>query len=379
MSSAACKEFTLPFAAKWTFLRHSLNQLHAMTTSPISIRQINPATERFSVDRLLKEYLPEAATDGRFDWAYLDNPDGVAYVWLAETADGNAIGTSAAFPRQFQVKGNTVRALVLSDFVIDSRFRTLGPAVALLRATLASIDDGLYDFALDHPSDSMMAVYKRLGGTELGRRTRYVRLLKTSGAAHRRWGTGLGSSILGSLGDFALRTVDRFRRVPDSLTTETHSGDFGREFATLGGVLGERRAIFGDRSLDYLNWRYRSANRFTHVTVAVRLEGKLLAYSILQQTDAMSLVIVELVCPADAAIEMAIFHAILAVSHRRNVESLQASCMEGDAWCTILRRLGFVEREQSAGPVVYSPKGAKWADILTDRDQWWMTDGDRDG
>jgi hypothetical protein len=350
-----------------------------MTTGPISIRRVRPKAERTVVLRLLKENLPEAATEGRFDWAYLDNPDGAALVWLAETADGDAVGTSAAFPRQFRVKGNTVQALVLSDFAIDSRFRTLGPAIALLRATLASVDDGLYDFALDHPSDSMLAVYKRLGGAELGRLRRHVRLLNVSGKTQRRWGTGLSATLVGSFGDFALRTVDRLRRVPSGLTVDVHSGGFGDEFAKLGRMLEDRRAVFGDRRPEYLNWRYRSGIRFTYTTVTVRSAGELLAYAILQQSIAASATIVEFVCPTDAAIEVALFRALLEISRRCNAESLQASCMEGGAWCTILKRLGFAAREQSTGPVVYSPKNTKWADILTDRDLWWMTDGDRDG
>lgn len=345
----------------------------------VSIRQADPDSERSTVLQLLKENLPEAATEGRFDWAYLDNPDGVASVWLAETADGEAVGTSAAFPRQFRVKGNTARALVLSDFAVDRRFRTLGPAVALLRATLASIDDGSFEFALDHPSESMLAVYKRLGGIELDRHTRYVRLLKASGASERRWGAGLRASVIGSLGDFVLRTADRFRRIPGGLSVDVYSGAFTDEFDRLGRVLEERRAVCGDRRSDYLNWRYRNGIRFSYSTVTVRSGRELLAYAILQQTDAASARIAEFVCPADSAIEVALFRALLDVARRSNVESLQASCMQGGAWCTILKRLGFAAREQSTGPVVYAPKNARWADIVTARDQWWMTDGDRDG
>ena len=100
-----------------------------MTTGPISIQRVTPETERASVIRLLKDNLPAAATNGRFEWAYLKNPHGVAHVWLAKTAEGEVVGTSAAFPRQFRVRGNPAMALVLSDFAIDSRFRSLGPAV----------------------------------------------------------------------------------------------------------------------------------------------------------------------------------------------------------------------------------------------------------
>lgn len=89
--------------------------------------------------------------------------------------------------------------------------------------------------------------------------------------------------------------------------------------------------------------------------------------------------IVEFMSPADAAVETSLFNALIDVSRRCNVELLQASCVEGSAWCAILKRLGFTAREQSSGPVVYAPKQGKWADILTDKESWWVTDGDRDG
>jgi len=350
-----------------------------MPNSQITIRRVNPAIERDAVLQLLEKCLPEAASEDRFEWAYLNNPDGIALVWLAETADGEIVGTSAAFPRQFRVNGNTVRALVLSDFAIDQRFRTLGPAVALLRATLASVDDGPYEFALDHPSESMLAVHKRLGGAELGRQTRYVRPIKFSGFARRRWGTGFGPSIVGSLGDITLRAIDWIRQPRGGLAINIHSGSFDKNFDNLAGVLAESGVIFGDRHFDYLNWRYQSGIRFNYITISIRTAGGLLAYAILSWSDSTSMTIVEFVCPAETAIETALASALVDISRRHNVESLQASCVEGSTWGNTLSRLGFSEREQSAGAIVYTPKDARWSDILTDKDQWWLTDGDRDG
>lgn len=360
-------------------LRAAVDPTDDMPKSQITIRQANPATERSQVLRLLKENLPEATAEGRFDWAYLDNPEGAALVWLAETADGEAVATSAAFPRQFRIQGDTLRALVLSDFAVDRRYRTLGPAVALLRATLAAVDEGPFEFALDHPSESMSAVYRRLGGIELGPLTRYVRLLNAKAAATRRWGPGLTASVVGSLGDFAIRTLDQFRRVSGRLIVETSSGGIDEDFAELGRVLEERRAVCGARHPDYINWRYRSGIRFEYSTVTLRTGNEPLAYAILQHTGPSIITVVEFVCPEDNAIEVALFGALLDVSRRSDVDSVQASCIQGGAWCKILERLGFAAREQSTGPVVYSPKNAKWTDILTDKDQWWMTDGDRDG
>lgn len=350
-----------------------------MTNGNISIEQVDPETERASISRLLEANLPDAATKGRFEWAYLENPHGAAKVWLARTEDGDAIGTSAAFPRLFRVNGNAVKALVLSDFAFDARHRTLGPALKLLRASLAPVDAGEFKFALDHPSESMAAVYRRLGGTELGPQVRFVRLLGIAGLVRRRWGNGPLVSSIGRLGDAVMGMLGGPGRVAAGLAVADHSGPYDASFAEVAGVLETRRSVVGDRSPDYLNWRFHSGIRFRYATVTVSSAGKLLAYAILQHTDDRVATIAEFVCPPDRAAERALLSAVADHCRRNNAESIQASGFDGGAWSVLLNDLGFAARERLPGVIVYACKGEEIASTLAAGKSWWMTDGDRDG
>ena len=129
-----------------------------MKHQKLTIRECDPATERSRILAVLERNLPRASGSLRFDWLYLSNPAGNALVWLAENEDGEAVGTSAGHPRRLRVGGQVVTVLNLSDFAIDAYYRSLGPALQLLRATLAPMDEGRYAFSSDHPSEAMLAV-----------------------------------------------------------------------------------------------------------------------------------------------------------------------------------------------------------------------------
>lgn len=352
-----------------------------MTTdyNKVSIRQGHPEKDRTSITRILSADIPDAVSNGRYDWAYLDNPDGLAHVWMAETQNGEVIGTSAGFPRRFRMAGETLQGIVLSDFAISKKYRTLGPAVALLRATLKAVDDGIFNFALDYPSESMLAVYRRLGALELGKVNRYVRLLRMKGAAERRYGKGPLASLVGASGDAIIGTLDRFKKVPRSVRVETGRVTFGEDHDRLSRLLESRCKVVGERSARYLNWRYHGGARFESTVVAIRSGAELLGFGVLQNMAANSMTISEFVCPQDQGMEEVLFNAMLREARGRGAEALQATGFDGGPWATVLERLGFVRRETLTGPVVYSPRDESWTAALHDKDNWWMTDGDRDG
>ena len=350
-----------------------------VTKDKVTVREADPVRDRATIVRVLEDNLPEAVAGGRFVWAYLDNPIGIARVWIAESSGVGPIGTSAAFPRLFHVNGELVQALVLSDFAIDRRFRTLGPAMGLLRATLRVVNDSAYRFTLDHPSESMLAVYRRIGGKEIGRRTRYVRLLNVREFARRRWGRGVRAAVLGSVGDFAIGVIDAIRRPPSGMEVASQAAKYGAEFAELAVRLSSRYSVVGGRNETYLNWRFKPGIRFDYHIVTLRSNKRLVAYGVLQQSRDKAMTIVEFVSAGDRAVDHALMVGLVDTARSLRAESLQASAIEGGDWENMLRGHGFSAREQSAGAVVYCGKNEEHRDLLCDIKNWWMTDGDRDG
>jgi len=74
--------------------------------------------------------------------------------------------------------GKEKRGWVLGDFCFGERFRSLGPALQLQRACLESLAQEPNAFTYDFPSQSMMAIYKRIGIAQSGSLVRWPSLLK---------------------------------------------------------------------------------------------------------------------------------------------------------------------------------------------------------
>jgi len=144
-----------------------------MSAREVRIRKADLEVDRDRILAVLARNLPLAASVDRYNWLYLANPCGRSSVWLAEDAKtGEAVGTSAGHPKRVRVNGKVETALNLSDFAFDKAYRSLGPALKLLRATLEPMQKGEFAFSYDHPSDAMLAIYTRMGGQDVSKRER---------------------------------------------------------------------------------------------------------------------------------------------------------------------------------------------------------------
>lgn len=352
--------------------------LSIMKPQRLTIRECDPSTERSRILAVLERNLPEASGSQRFDWLYLSNPAGNARVWLAENQDGETVGTSAGHPRLMRVRDQVVTVLNLSDFAIDANYRSLGPALQLLRATLAPMDEGRYAFSYDHPSAAMLAVYRRMGGTSLGSLVRYVRPLTASSVVERRWGPGTASKVVGAAGDLALRARDATLRKAGDIEVTLHEGEFTREFDDLAERLYAVCPVVGLRTAAFLNWRFARHPLRCHETLCARRGGQLLGCLIFRTAASKVISVVELIGGLDEDIVRALLVKLIALARSRGVERLQAPVLENCPVAAMLENSGFHERQRGPGPVVYAPPASAVADTVKRSKLWWMVEGDRD-
>jgi hypothetical protein len=128
---------------------------------------------------LLQTNLPYRQHADFFQWLYRDNPAGEALALVAADPDsGQIVGAAAAFPRLMQCAGTEGRGFVLGDFCIDQKHRSLGLALALQRACLEGVSIPHPAFVFDFPSQSMLAIYKRLRIEVNGTLVRYAKPLR---------------------------------------------------------------------------------------------------------------------------------------------------------------------------------------------------------
>src|SRR5262249_7731623 len=224
------------------------------------------------------------------DWLYRCNPDGPALVWLAMNDEGRLVGISVAHPRRMRVYGTVVRALNLGDFALDLPYRSLGPGLQLLRATLEPVRRGEYAFSYDFASRPMQAIYQRLGGgTDIGGVEYRVR---RAAPPWRLW-----RPLRAGVGDVAAPDGTRYRLEVERLAMAP-----GDEFDALDTRLALLRPVLGVRDAAYLNWRYVRHTMWRHDILCARRNGVLVGYAILRRGDGGRVTLMDLYAEPDKGI-----------------------------------------------------------------------------
>lgn len=328
---------------------------------------------------VLSRSLPRAAGRARYDWLYLSNPHGPARVWLAEdTATGEPVGTSAGHPKRVWANGERLDVLDLSDFAFDPAWRTLGPALKLLRATLEPMQRGEFAFSYDHPSAAMYAIYQRMGGRDVSARRRWVRLLKVGKQVEKRFGPGLRSRLLGHAGDLAVRARDVITTRAGELAIRPLGPGDDTALDRLDEELRRMTPLRLARSAAHVRWRYVRNVTAPHEVLCAWRDGTLVGYMVVRPQEPNVLAIVDVIA-ADPAAPPALVDAAVRLGHRRGVDALWATVLRGSPVEALLPNAGFVARGDGPGVVIYAPKvTGPLADTLQDPKQWWMLEGDED-
>lgn len=345
----------------------------------VRVRRADPARDRQDIVAVLRRnMLGIADVEARHEWLYLRNPWGRAWVWLAEDSEtGTVVGTSAAHPKRVRVDGTTLDVLDLSDFAVDTTHRALGPALALLRATLEPMR-GRFAFSYDHPSPAMLAVYTRLGGRAVSQHTRWVRLLRVSPQIERRMGTVAGG-LVGTLGDLALVARDRLTRPRSPVTVKLLDGPPGHEFDRLDEETADQARVRGVRSSAHLAWRYLGHTAARHEILCARDGGALVGYLVFRPCVPQVLSIVDVVAHGEPHVGAALIAGLVALGRARGMHALWATVLDGGPAEGLFPRCGFVPRERSPGVVVYAPEAPPGvAETISQAAHWWMLEGDAD-
>lgn len=343
----------------------------------IGIRQVDPASERERILRVLADSLPAAADTERFDWLYLSNPDGPALVWLAEDENGTPLGTSAAHPRRMRVGGEPVRALNLGDFAIDRSQRTLGPALRLLGATLAPVRERTYAFSYDFSNASMEAVYRRMGVRALGRTQRWMQPVAMGRLLQGKLGAGMLAAALGRVGDAIWQARRSLQGRVKGLKLEILAAECGAEFDALDARLARGRPVVGVRDAAYLNWRYLRNPLWKHEILCARADDRLAGYAVLRHTHSETVTLVDLQ-GEDARVCTMLLSGLIQQAVACVAAALHVEVLEGSPTARMVATLGFIRRESEGRTMAFWSPDCPLAGALADAQNWWLIGGDRD-
>jgi hypothetical protein len=342
----------------------------------LRVRAADPRTERDRVLPLLARNLPAAGTPERYSWLYLNNPNGLARLWVAENERGEVIGTSAGHPKRAWIDGRLHDVLDLSDFVFDASYRTAGPGLQLLRVTLADVAASHFTLSYDHPSRPMLALHRRLGGRDVSARRRWVRLLEISEPLGRRFGAA--GHAAGLLGDVLLRARDALTHHPRRAVSLL-SSECGEEFDGLDEETRTRTRFRVQRSSAALRWRFQRNPTAHHEILCAREHGALCGYLVFRPQPGRVLAIVDLLTNDDETWVGPLLDAVVAIGHQRRCAAVATTVLRDSPVERVVARHGFRARQENAGVVITAPRvppqTAAWLQLPN---QWWMLEGDED-
>ena len=336
----------------------------------IAIRPADLEKDKAVIIEALFRNLTPASDEKRFNWLYLKNPTGPAHAWLAEE-DGNVVGISAAFARGIQNNGTQKTGWVLGDFCVAEKYRSLGPALQLQRATLNALKESQQaEFCYDFPSRSLMAIYRRLGIKPTGQMVRLAKPIRVDRKLEQLTGSNLLAKSGGSIGNLLLQAADLRLGGSKGYRLAFHDGECGAEFTELCSRQREQGVTLA-RSSEYLNWRY-VRHPLTNYRILTARQGSVLKGYLIFSCTGEDAFIAEWCVSNDSDGFAALISDLVRRLRADRIMTVSAFLMESDPRLPQLIQLGFRPRE-STEVVVYWPGSTPIASAA-----WQLMYGDRD-
>lgn len=343
----------------------------------ISIYPADLVADRSLIIETLRQCLTPSLDACRFDWLYRTNPHGQAQAWLArDMSSGEVVGMAAAFPRRVRIGKCDKMAWVLGDFCIAECYRSLGPALQLQRACLAAFNADSAAFCYDFPSASMMAVYRRLGITDIQQLVRFAKPLRVDRKVEAKIKAPFVARGLAAMGNRLLDWRDRFHQRDTTLTISMHEGLCDEEFSRLAQQVNDQLGVCVQRTADYLNWRYLAHPLRRYEVLTARRHGELVAYLVLTH-DGEDAIVADLFGVEASAVIGRLMETAVGLLRERGLMTLSIPLLASHPWSPLLQQWGFRAREASP-VVIYMPPHAAAQHIRLTGRKWYFMHGDRD-
>jgi len=339
----------------------------------VKVRGADLPSERDALLDVLQRNLRDFPHAKRFDWLYNRNPVGRGRSWFAcQQGTDKVVGVASVFPRAVWL-GKAVKICgQVGDFAVDSDHRSLGPALALQRATLEPVDQGSLAFCYDcPPHEQGMATFHRLKMEKSCDMHRYAMPLRIEGWLDRVLGLrGPLSVPIALAGNWALKLLTRSPCRLDGSEISFHAGSFGEEFSSLDEeVGGAENTIRGRRRLEDLNWRYREDPLHDYRVLVARRAGRLLGF-VIYTVSQQSAHIVDLFGRLSQNVGLCLLEAAVEDARSCGVRSVDVLLSDGNDDGSLLQKAHFRHRSSAERVVAYATPGSEARAFLDEGPRW---------
>lgn len=341
-----------------------------------SISQAEPGEVRHSVLDLWKRNLPTASGD-RHAWLYEDGP---ASEWLLETEDGTTVGAAGLMHRQMVIGDELVRVGQAIDLNVDRDHRSAGPALKLGRTVAATVARHELGLIYAFPDSNSELLLRRVGYKELGDFQRWAKPLKSRERLRRWLAYSLVRNAAAAVTDcfLWLTSAETYYRRPTGILVNI-ADRFDDRFDTLWQVAADRFWVMGQRTSDYLNWRFRRSPDACHRVFCVsNSDDELLAYLVYSVSN-RTVHVADFLFAELENLEV-LLAEFLRFCRQQQAEAVITSYLGSDEVCRKLKRFGFWKRPGKWKTMIYLDRDHFQCDPsqLLDHQNWFLTRADVD-
>ena len=249
----------------------------------VTVTRPDLKSDRESILQLWQRNLPEAATE-RFDWLY---ETGRAKSWLVEGDENRPMGSIGLMGRTMKVFDQTRPAGQPIDLNVDKRYRIGGAAMRLQRTVTAEVEEGRLGLIYGFPNAQSEPVLRRVGYRTFANVGRWAKPLSSEEFLQKWLRRRVVRKATATAVDAALRlgSPDMFYRRGRGFRVEV-TDHFDARFDRLWETAREHFPIVGERTADYLNWRFGLCPDTRYRTLCLAdAEDRLLAYLVYSRRE----------------------------------------------------------------------------------------------
>jgi hypothetical protein len=320
----------------------------------------------------------------RFAKYYESNPLGPPSIFFArDNRSEELVGMTAVFPTALRVAGQLVPAAIGGDFAVDAEHRGFGPAIALQRATTSVLSERGLRCAYGSPNRFSEPIVGRAGYADVGRITRFVKLLTARPLVDRYTRRPRLARLASAAAGPVVSAVSRERLYRRSGRFSVERPDvFDDRFVHLWETARAHQGATSERSPDLLNWRYEKTGPAAApgaYPVFALLEGTDVAGYIVYRLDGASRLVYDIVhLPDRSVIDALLSEFILDARHSRAAMIDLGYVGPANLLSRRLRAFGFLQTTGKNGLRVYVDGDAPLGVDLLSSDSWYFLTGDTD-
>jgi hypothetical protein len=347
--------------------RHHISDIDMPTLAPPTTWRITQPTVAELREPLLALWhrnLPDASRD-RFEWLY-----GTGRAEALLLGGRQAIGAAGLLRRRFWMAGQVIEGGAAIDLNVDEQQRSVGPAMTLSRAVIKLAEESGCSCLYGFPIPRAAGVLKRCGYRQIGQVSNWTKLLRSEVKLRSVLRSSLAAKLAGPLVDFALRWKSRDRewKLPLPVVVEFPK-TFDERFNRLWQAAAQHFGMIGERSADYLKWRFTKCPEVKYECFALtgRGCGELLGYLVWYRSDE-SIVIADLLAVDDAATEL-LLAEFTRQARRLRADAIRLACFAAPRFYEQLEAAGYSRRQDSYPVLVRTSETAT---------NWYLTMADHD-